>query len=320
MAPDDPRLTSDVSEFDFDASTNDSWRAFAARLAEVLSVMDAGASLRIGAMAATPDDAPPYVTFRCGDGGSLVAEAALDGRLGDAPEREAHLARLAADGWRRVPGAASEGSEVAFALAGSQEEALALASAATDALRHVYGVQHPALLAPDQLADILTPTPVERLPEVEPGRIDPILTPSREALDAALFGELTGMLGHEPLRDAQGDFAIRVGSTMVFLRPSADGDEVLVFAPLVHEVEGRSRAMELLSDLNTEARWVRFLLIRDRVYVSLSVFADPLIPRHLHRAFRIVSMISDSIDEHLAGKLRGRTTFREGDADAGPAA
>lgn len=312
MASDDPRLTSDVSEFDFDKSTDDSWRAFAGRLAEVLSVMDAGATLCIGAMAVSPEAQPPYITFTCAEDGVLLAEAAGDGRLDAAASGESTDALLAQQGWTPAsdPG---DGTAGGYRREGSQEDALALATAATDALRHVYGIQHPALLAPDQLADILTPTPVEQLPDAEPGRIDPILTGTRADLDAALFTELTVMLGHEPLRDSDGDFAIRVGSTMVFLRPSVDGDEVIVFAPLVHEVEGRSRAMEVLSDLNTEARWVRFLLIRDRVYVSLSVLADPLIPRHLHRAFRIVSMISDSIDDHLAGKLRGRTTFDSDD-------
>jgi hypothetical protein len=166
--------------------------------------------------------------------------------------------------------------------------------AASDALREVHGVQHPALLAPDQLADILTPTPLEGQARAgagpyEPQRIEPILARTAPELDAALAGELTLYLGHAPLRDDSGDLALRVGSTMVFVRPALDAQEVLLFAPLVHDVEGRSRAMEVLSDLNTEARWVRFLLIRDRVYVSMSVPADPLIPAHLQRALAVSS-------------------------------
>ena len=140
-------------------------------------------------------------------------------------------------------------------------------------------------------------------------RIEPILARTAEELDAALEGELTLFLGHEPLRDGNGDLALRVGSTMVFVRSALDAQEVLLFAPLVHDIDGRSRAMEVLSDLNTEARWVRFQLIRDRVYVSMSVPAAPLIPAHLHRALRIISLISDNMDGGSARPpSRARTT------------
>ena len=75
--------------------------------------------------------------------------------------------------------------------------------------------------------------------------------------------------------------------------------------------------MEVLSDLNSDARYVRFMLIRDRVFVSLSVFARPFVPAHLHQAVKIVSVIADRIDGELAAKLRGRTTFAEREGDQG---
>lgn len=85
-----------------------------------------------------------------------------------------------------------------------------------------------------------------------------------------------------------------------------------MFAPLVHEIEGRSRAMEILSDLNTEVRMVKFQLIRDRVFVTLSVLAHPFVPAHLNQAVQVMSEVADGIDDDLAVRLRGRTTF--GDA------
>ncbi|MDO5534144.1 MAG: hypothetical protein Q4F65_05790 [Propionibacteriaceae bacterium] len=306
---DDPSLTSDVSDFDFDRSASESWRRFADRLAEVLSVMDPGATLAIGSLAEAGQNAP-HVLFTCGEAGALTAAATTAG-LG--PEAGA---ALEASGWTPAPDEPGT-----WQRHGTQEEAEALATAASDALRDVHGVQHPALLAPDQLADILTPAPAEvpgagqAIVVASPERIEPILAATPDELDAALVRELTSLLGFEPLRDDAGDLALRVGSTMVLVRAALDAQEVLVFAPLVHDVEGRSRAMEVLSDLNTDARWVRFQLIRDRVYVSMSVPAAPLIPAHLHRAFHIVSLISDSIDDALAQKLRGRTTFEGEDAD-----
>jgi hypothetical protein len=84
---------------------------------------------------------------------------------------------------------------------------------------------------------------------------------------------------------------------------------VIVFAAVVHDVSGRSRAAEVLNDLNVEARWVKFQLIRDRVFVTLSVLAKPFVPAHLHQAVRLVSDVADGIDEELASRLNGRTTF-----------
>jgi hypothetical protein len=81
----------------------------------------------------------------------------------------------------------------------------------------------------------------------------------------------------------------------------------------VHDVAGRSRAAEVLNDLNVEARWVKFQLIRDRVFVSISVLSRPFVPAHLHQAVRILSDVADGIDDELAAKLKGRTTFSEHD-------
>ena len=182
-----------------------------------------------------------------------------------------------------------------------QESSDRLSALAVAALRDVYGVQHPVFLAPDQLTEVLRgPTP-ESAPAA--GRA--------QQLDALVDQELTRMYGHPPMRDADGDVAIRVGSTMLFLRTSPDGQEVTVFAAVVHDVAGRSRAAEVLNDLNVEARWVKFQLIRDRVFVTFSVLARPFVPEHLQHAVTILSEVADGIDDDLAAKLNGRTTFSE---------
>ena len=117
------------------------------------------------------------------------------------------------------------------------------------------------------------------------------------------------MFGYPPIHDNEGDVAIRVGSTMLFLRTSPDAQEVVVFAAVVHDVAGRSRAAEVLNDLNVEARWVKFQLVRDRVFVTVSVLARPFVPAHLHHAVKILAETADGIDNDLAVKLGGRTTF-----------
>jgi hypothetical protein len=49
------------------------------------------------------------------------------------------------------------------------------------------------------------------------------------------------------------------------------------------------------------------------VFVSLSVPAKPFVPAHLRQAVRILSEVADGIDNELAIKLNGRTTFSDHD-------
>jgi Putative bacterial sensory transduction regulator len=201
-----------------------------------------------------------------------------------------------------------------------QVESDRISELTVSALRDIYGVQHPIFLAPDQLAEVLQPTPPpiergasNRVLEVERGDLITTMPRDQQHLNELVDAELAEMYGHQPIRDAEGDVAIRVGSTMLFLRTSQDGQEVVVFAAVVHDVAGRSRAAEVLNDLNVEARWVKFQLIRDRVFVTISVLSRPFVPAHLHHAVRILSEVADGIDDELAAKLDGRTTFSEHD-------
>jgi len=73
---DDLNNASEVHAFDLDRSTDEAWSAFAVRLADVISHMDRGASLRIGSLATEQEGTSPFVLFRCTRGEELVAEAA----------------------------------------------------------------------------------------------------------------------------------------------------------------------------------------------------------------------------------------------------
>ncbi|MFT4218775.1 MAG: hypothetical protein QM619_16560 [Micropruina sp.] len=307
----DDNNASEVYSFDLERSTDQAWSEFAGRLGDVISHMDAGASLRIGSLATEQDGTAPFVVFHCDGGDNMVVEAAGNAALSEEfqllPDQLTAIEEL---GWQ--PPNVDEGHPTEnFWRTGSQEHAADLALAAVEVLREVYRVPHPAFLAPDQLAEILTPPGVREAPTTsyDADDVTARLVAGKADLDRLIEAELTDLLGHSPLQDTDGDFAVRVGSTMVFVRATRDAQEVLVFSAIVHDVEGRSRAMEVLSDLNTEARFVRFMLIKDRVFVSLSIFAQPFVPAHLHQALRMVSLVSDEIDEPLADKLHGRTTF-----------
>lgn len=301
------------TEFDLDRSIGEAWSQFTDRLAEVVSVIQEG-SLTIGTLS-TSDEAAPFVRFwhDPARGTGVTLEASGNPELGERSQLTAEqLTQLKELGYQ--PPSVEEGHPGGrFWTTAEQDDARRLADLAVATLRDVFGVQHPVFLAPDQLAEVLQAeaAPVREAPDYDADDLVAVVPHDRGQLDDLVTAELTSMFGHPPIRDSEGDVAIRVGSSMVFIRSMPEGDELLLFSPLVHEVEGRSRAVEVLNDLNTDSRHGRFALLRDRVFVSLSLFTHPFVPAHLHQALRMISQIADGIDDDLALKLRGRTTFTD---------
>lgn len=315
---------SEQVDFDIDKATDDAWQQFQERLAEVLSVIDPDGELRIGTMSTTTDPAP-YLQFWCraapaSDGGSrtpvLVAEASSNQALGETFQlTPAQLQAMADLGWRE-PSAVGENASANFTVEQPQDDCTALAELSVRTLRDVFGVQHPVFLAPDQLAEVLQPSAEPLVvPTTDPEQVTAIVARNAAHLSELVLADLTRLFGHPPFRDSEGDIAIRVGSSVVFVRVTPDAREIVIFSVLVHDVEGRSRAAELLNDLNTESRFGRFALHRDKVFCSMSLLAEPFVPLHLRTALRIMSDIADGIDDELAVSLRGRTTFSDEDAD-----
>ncbi len=315
-----------IDDFDIDRAIASAWAEFGTRLAEVLSMVDESGDLTIG----TPrgDGAPDsYVRFSSPVRDRLRCVAGV----ASGPTQDEQVDVLLAAGFERTTDEEPRSPGVALVAAGcAQDESETMAELAVRALRDVFGVQHPVFLAPDQLAEVLQPepdlggttadgfpgrvleparTPGNTCVEIDPEDLTATLPEGPSHLSSMVDAELTSMYGHPPMRDNEGDVAIRVGSTMLFLRTSGDGKEVTVFAAVVHDVAGRSRAAEVVNDLNVESRWVKFQLVRDRVFASISVLAQPFVPAHLHQAVRVLSDVADGIDEELAAKLDGRTTF-----------
>ncbi len=307
----------DIDDFDVDRSTARSWAEFQSRLAEVISMIDESADLTIGTAAVNPEGVP-FVRFSSPATHVIRAEAASNATLNsDFQLRPEQLTAMEELGW--LSPSADAGGSADFAVERPQDDAEQLAALAVAALRDVYGVQHPVFLAPDQLGEVLQTAPPTEAPApiLDADDVTAVVPSGRSHLNALVDAELRAIFGHAPLRDTDDDVAIRVGSAMLFLRTTPDAQEIVLFAPVVHDVAGRSRATEVLNDLNIEARWVKFQLVRDRVFVITSVQARPFVPAHLHQAVRIMAETADSVDDELARKLNGRTTF---DGQSGGAA
>jgi T3SS (YopN, CesT) and YbjN peptide-binding chaperone 1/T3SS (YopN, CesT) and YbjN peptide-binding chaperone 3 len=318
---------SDMDGFDLDRSTAQAWTEFQSRLSEVISMIDDSADLTIGTESESNGPAP-FVRLSSPRRDVIRCEAASNEVLGDDFQLSSELiARMERLGWQSpvLDGEHTSAAEAPQPTANfwaelAQVESDRISGLVVSALRDVYGVQHPIFLAPDQLAEVLQPAgpPIEegapvKVLELQRADLTPTMPRDQQHLNDLVDAELAEMYGYRPIRDAEGDVAIRVGSTMLFLRTSGDSQEVVIFAAVVHDVAGRSRAAEVLNDLNVEARWVKFQLIRDRVFVTISVLSRPFVPAHLHQAVRILSDVADGIDDELAAKLNGRTTFSDRD-------
>ncbi|RRD50117.1 T3SS (YopN, CesT) and YbjN peptide-binding chaperone 1 [Arachnia propionica] len=279
----------DIEDFDLDETTRQAWVDFTERLTEVLSVMDASEDLTISVAGGENPIDSPAVRFSADAGGVIRARLV-----------NVDSSRLEEAGWE--PDGAS------WVTSRDQDNLAELAQLTTSAMSDIVGVLHPIFLEPDQLAEILKPQESTPLPPT-PGQFGIVMPANQAQLDAIVDEELTGMFGQPALRNAQGDVAIRVGSTVVFCRSTPDFRELVLFAPLVHDVSGRSRACEVLNDLNVESRYCRFALHRDRVFAQVSVPAQPFVPAHLRQALESISQVADGIDNELAQKLGGHTTY-----------
>lgn len=302
-------------EFDLDRSIEQAWVQFAERLAEVVSVIDDDGELTISTLSPRNETAP-FVRFvqvdpgRSEDEAMILAEASANVSLPTSTHlTEGQLDGLTELGWND-PGTCSSHPTPNYWVYRPQDDSEALAELAVSTLRDVFGVPHPVFLAPDQLAEILRPAPP--LGATEAASVPAVMPVDKDHLDLLVADELTHMFGHPPIRDTEGDFAIRVGTSMVFVRTTPDASELLLFSALVHDVEGRSRAVEVLNDLNVQSRYGRFALHQDRVFVTMSLMARPFVAAHLHQGVKIMSTLADSLDVELARKLRGRTTFEDG--------
>ncbi|MCL2735596.1 MAG: YbjN domain-containing protein [Propionibacteriaceae bacterium] len=288
-----------TDDFDFDHSVEQAWKRFTLRLADVLSMMDETEPLTL-----RPSDARTscYLSFDQEAKDHLTV--LVPRRQGGKSLTPQQCSTLAGLGWVRV--------EAGYALTDDQNDSGEVAQAAVDVLRQVFHVTHPVFLDSNVLDDILQEPHVAEGGGAVYDEENLAYGPLDEVqLAAAVAQEMSVVLGEAPMRDQDGDFAVRAGSSMIFVRLPSDGKEIRLFSVLVHDITGRSRAAEVLNDINTHTRWVRFSLVQDRIIATMSVLASPFVPAHLRQAIVEMTNVADGVDDLLAASFQGKTTFPE---------
>jgi len=287
--------------FDFDQSVAAAWARFAARLAEVLSMMDDTEPLTLVPHEA--DDDRWYVRFVSPKPDRVTAIVPANWQPEYTWAQAKCLERL---GWRRL------GPATDYERTINQGDCLGLADDVVEVLRQVFTVDHPVFLGSDVLAEVLQESPIDEDDALADTSLDVVMPADEVHLTALVTTELARTFGSLVMRDGDGSFAVRVGSTMLFIRIPSDCREVRLSSVVVHDISGRSRAAEVLNDVNAHARWVKFYLERDKIIATLPVAARPFVPAHFRLAVEEMSRVVDGVDDLLAASLEGKVTFSDG--------
>jgi hypothetical protein len=146
----------------------------------------------------------------------------------------------------------------------------------------------------------------------------PIATGNDDALRAAVLRVFSAVLAEEIEPDTDGDVPIWVDDVLTYAVVDSRAGVVELTTYLVERIAGRTRAAEVLVDLQAQWPDARLELHQDRVTAVQRVPARPLVPVHLARAVAVVAALVPHVPE-LAARLGGRAcVFDEpGDETAG---
>lgn len=311
----------DLSDFDLDRSAGRAWSIFQQRLADHLAGMPDDQTLLLASQSGLDDDpdagSAPYVLFKARGGTMLRAEAVSNAYLDRTYALdEAGAQRMAALGWRPptyTPREEPDSGSANYWLDVQRKEGDRVAAMTTRAFREVWSIAHPVFLrvepvgrtdpAPDLgIAAAAVEQVADELPEAVTPRDD-------DHLRALVERVLTERFGEEPMKDSDGDIPLRSGSALVFVQVPTGLSVVTLFAPLVRDISGRTRAAEVVADLNRRWPLVKFMLVEDQVVALVQLAAEPFVPRHLSTMLEMLAKVADRLDNVLAERLDGRLAF-----------
>jgi hypothetical protein len=116
--------------------------------------------------------------------------------------------------------------------------------------------------------------------------------------------------------DADGDFGIRSGSAMVFVRVREQPPLVEVFSPVLTGVAENQRLYQRLSEFVHRMPIGRLYFANGTIWAGITVFGRDYQPSHLMLALEVMTGLADELDDRLRTEFGGRRFF--GDPDEGP--
>lgn len=310
------RIGGTMSEFeDFDAGIDRAWSEHQQRLADVIAAMheDDLLALELGEESSVEGFVPCVQFLAWGDGQvrcEVPSNAYLDPRhrLSDSDEQ-----RLVQLGWHRPtrnPGDEPDAGSPAFFVDKPANWADQLAAMAASVFREVWSVPHPSFLRIEASGSIehVSMEP-ETLSDEDSFALDlsAAVVPRDDDHLYELVALTLSQLFDEPPGDddESNDFMLAIGPLVGFVGPHLDGGEVQVRVPLIRDVSDRTRASELLADLNRRWPHLKFTLSADRVDAWASVLANPYVPQHLIDTLQQLFTFARTVDDRFAQRFGG---------------
>ncbi len=313
----------------FERHTDEAWRELRRQLADHLAGMAAHEPLVLE-VAVEPGreqtGAAPYVQLLAHGDDAIRAEAVsdayLDSRwaLGDAGND-----RLAALGWcaptRGPLTPPDDGGSDNWFVDRPRSRADELAVLTVRTLREVFGCPHPAFLIVEGGFEPSGAAAPSNLEEVDPSRERPgtiaeagerdrVTYPRHSEQLTQLVAEALAEAGDGPIEaDEDGDYPLRLGQSVLFVRVLHDEPTVELFAELVHDVRDREAAAREVNLLNRELGLGSVHVDGDTVRFRHSHCAVPFSPLQLRLVVGRVASDLDERAELLAQRVDGLRFF-----------
>jgi hypothetical protein len=322
-------LLDDSATADLSAKVAESWEDFTAALGKMLAGLAPSATLEVTVdQAALEGGRPIYeVSATCPEAGQLRAFAVGNNMLPETHRlTRTAVAELVALGWS--PPGASVPKDERYSVALAVGQAGRLATILTRTLRDVYGAPHPAFLMYEVQGEPETDTPstepvlgaARALAEEDdgphlPAQADLSVLSLPEQVATVLAAILRTTPEALPV-DNDGDYGIRSGSAMVFVRVRDDPPLVDVFSPVLTEVNPSQPLFAKLSELTARLPIGRLYFSNKTVWASVPVIGRSFQATHLMLAVQVMTGLADELDDRLHGEFGGRRFFVEADRTA----
>ncbi|CCQ15736.1 putative uncharacterized protein [Rhodococcus sp. AW25M09] len=295
---------SDSLEFDFDVDA--AWMQFQRTLGDYVSAMRDGDALVIESRYDTTDGVPDTaacVQFYAWDLDMVRCEIPANEHLHSSRSiTEEQRQALSALGFRISLNSEPTAPHVDRNRSWSDD----LAKKTVSVFRDIWGLPHPSFLSSRATGRYDVPSFDVSATEPDSTVVPLCVQPKgREHLQQLVDHALEPWFGFPPDHDPDGDIPLRFvgGTAYVSVKPTEPVVEIN--STLVHAVSGRTRAAELLVDLNLQLPDVMLHLVQDCIVAQVRVSGSPFVADHLLWAVRMLSHVWEQVDEKFAEDFGG---------------